>query len=196
MEEIAAALDVGDARLPVNIQQVHPLNGDVAQSVEPAAVPHDFVYPCACFQLLPHGIGVCVFKVVLLQNTGNDAAEHPRLPAVIGLSGQDPRCGIGIHHVGVLADDDVVEPAADGAEAAVCADVGGTLLLGGVAKLPPVFAGKDAPFGVHLAVFIFLQDAGKLLHLLTSDGKNGSLFLFVVFGFYDSHLILFVLIPL
>ena len=69
----------------------------------------------------------------------------------------------GLHGVGVLGDDDVVEPAADGAEVAGGGGAGAFVLLEAVAELPPVFGGDDAALEALFAGFVFLQDGGQLL---------------------------------
>ena len=169
VEQIAAVLDVLYARLPEEIEQVDRVNGHVAQPAELVGVPGHLVNARAGFELLPDRVGIHVLKAVLRQHDGQDRAQRVRLAAVVRLARQHDRLGKGLHRVGVLGDNDVVQPSALRAEAAV-AKRALLALLGAVAQLPPVFRRDDAPLQIGLSGLIALQDARQLLQTLPADG--------------------------
>ena len=72
MEKVAALLDVGNSRLPVQVEQVALYDGDITQPVELILIPEDLVSAGAGFELLPHNLVVSVLKVVLLHDAGHD----------------------------------------------------------------------------------------------------------------------------
>ena len=162
-EHELAALDVGDARLPEEVQEVDALDRDVAEAAELVGVPADAVGGGAGLELLPHRVRPRALEGVLFEDAGHDGGEQLGLGAVVGLTGEDDGFGVGLHGVGVLGDDDVVEPAADGAEVAGGGGAGALVLLEAVAELPPVFGGDDAALEALFAGFVFLQDGGQLL---------------------------------
>ena len=111
VEKKPALLDVRHPRLPVDVQQVHIFNRNVTQAVQLIFRPHDFVNPGAGFQLLPHGIGIGSFKLVLFQHTWNDVAQHLRFLPVSPLPWEDIRFRVAFHGIRVFRHDDVVQPA-------------------------------------------------------------------------------------
>ena len=117
----------------------------------------------AGLELLPHRVRPRALEGVLFEDAGHDGGEQLGLGAVVGLAGEDDGFGVGLHGVGVFGDDDVVEPATDGAEVAGRGRAGALVLLEAVAELPPVFGGDDAAFEALFAGFVFLQDGGQLL---------------------------------
>ena len=56
MEEVPAALDIRNTRLPVDIQQIHTLHGDITQAIKLVSIPDNLVNTGAGLQLLPHGL--------------------------------------------------------------------------------------------------------------------------------------------
>ena len=162
VEKIAAVLDVRHARLPEEVEQVHRADRDVAQPVQPGGVPHHLVNARAGLQLLPQGVGIDVLKAVLRQDHRDDRAEHGRLGVVVRLARQDDGLGKGVHRVGVFGHDHVVQPSAFRAKAPVRKRALAALLRG-VAQLPPVFRGHDAPLQIGLAGLVAPEDARELL---------------------------------
>ena len=171
VEQIAALLQIALARLPEDVEQVHALDGDVAETVCLVRVPEDLVGSGAGLELLPHDVIVGLLEAVLLQDDGQNLGEDLRLLPVIRLPGEDGGAGKGVHGVGVLGDDHVVQPAADRLKARV--PVGRAPLLGGVSELPPVFGGHGAPLDAGLSGLVLLQDGREgpqpvLVHRQTS----------------------------
>ena len=146
VEKVAALLDVGNARLPVQVEKVAFYDGDITQAVELVLVPEDLVSAGAGLDLLPHHIVVGILKVVLLHDAGHDLGEYVCLGPVLRLSGKQHRLRICVHRVGVLAHDDVMQPAGSAGEAInVADDVGHAALLLLVVQLPPLLSGYNAP---------------------------------------------------
>ena len=170
MEEEPAFLNVGNARLPIHIQQVHTFHCNVTQAVELALIPHHLVAAGTRLELLPHGITVSCLKVVLFQDAGNNVRKAFGLLLVSSLTGQNVGLRIALHGIGVLADDYVVQPAGFTGKAAVSANIGFLLFLHGIAQLPPVLRCHNAVLGSGLAGLVILQDLHKLLQLLRANG--------------------------
>ena len=174
VEKVPALLDVPHAGLPEHAEQVAALDPDIAQTVVPVGVPGDLVHAGAGLELVPPGVGVDLLEAGLLHDHGQHVGEHVRLLPVAGLAGQDQRLGVVFHGVGVLGDDDVVQPSALGPKLPAEADVL-LRLLGLVAQLPPLLGGHDAPLEAGLAVFVLLQDGVELPESLRIDGQREQL---------------------
>ena len=71
-EQVLALLDVGDPRLPEDLQQVDPDDVDVAESVLLLIVPENAVDRSAVLQLVPRGVAVGLVEVVVLHDHGED----------------------------------------------------------------------------------------------------------------------------
>ena len=161
MENVAALLNVGDTRFPVEVQQGHLLNGDIAQAVQLLAVPHHLVCARAGLQLLPHNIRVGGFELVLLQHTRDDGSQLLCLCLVGFFTGQNVGFGISLDRICVFGHDDIVQPTGLALETYIC---GGILLclFDIVTQLPPVFAGEDALLGALLTGSVVLQHLQEL----------------------------------
>ena len=168
VEEILAVLNVGNARLPEQIQQIHREDGDIPQAVQLGRIPHHLVNARAGLQLRPQRIGIGILKAVLLHDHRHDGGQHLRLFLVVRFSRQDVRLWICLYAVRVLRHDDVVQPARLGAEAAV-KKAGILLLLRVVAQLPPVLRGYHAALQPCLAGFVLQQGLCQLLQLFLVD---------------------------
>ena len=170
VEKVPALLDVLHARLPEHVQQIHPLDGDIPQPSGLFRVPEHLVDPRPGLELLPHGGRVGLLKAVLLQDHRQDFGQDPRLLPVVRLPGQDRGLGVGVHGVGVLGHDHVVQPARGRLEALLA--LGVFSFLRAVAQLPPVLAGHGAPLDAGLARLVSLEDAGKLPQPLFIHRQN------------------------
>ena len=170
VEEIPALLDIPDTGLPEHVEQIHPLDGDIAQTLGLFRVPENLVHAGAGLELLPHGVRVGLLKAVLLQDDRQHLGQDPGLWPVVWLPGQDVRLGVGVHGVGVLGHDHIVQPARGRLEAVLA--LGAFPLLRAVAQLPPVLTGHGAPFNAGLARLVFLEDAGKLPQALFIYRQN------------------------
>ena len=102
MEDVTAALNVGNARLPIDIEKVDALNGYITEPAKLRLVPNDLVNARSRLDLLPHNIGIGVLKAVLLEYARNDRRKHTRLATVATLTRQNVRLGVSLHSVSVL----------------------------------------------------------------------------------------------
>ena len=114
MEEVPAALDVSNAALPEQVQDVHLPDGDVTQALHGIGIPQHGVDAGTAFQLVVTDLVVDLLKIVLLQNHRDDGAEDFGLLFVIGSPGQDIGAGKIVHGIGVLVGDAVKEPGGAG----------------------------------------------------------------------------------
>ena len=177
VEQIPAALDIRHTRLPVDIKQIDALNTNITQAIELAGIPHHLVAGGAAFEFLPHGVGIGVLELILFQYAGDDGRQVLGLRLIHVLSGQNVGLGISLHGVGVLADDDIMQPAGHAGKTAVLADVGDLLLLHSVAQLPPLLRCQDAGLGLCPASLVLLQFAHPYLDLFRANalhrGRHG-----------------------
>ena len=180
-EEVGGILDIGDAGLPEEVEEVHAPQADVAQTAELAAVPEHAVDGAAGLQLVPPGVAVDPLEAVVLEDHGQHAAEAAGLVGVAGLPGQHGGLGIAVHGVGVLGEDAVHQPAAAGPGIGVVAAVAVFLHLLPVAQLPELLVVDDALFQVGLAPFVLLEDLGGLPDLLPPDGGLQNFLLHVAY---------------
>ncbi len=72
IKHILRLLDIRYARLPKQVQHIHGPNRNISQSAKLLLVPVHAPHACTLLHLLPAGIGVDLFKIVLLQNARND----------------------------------------------------------------------------------------------------------------------------
>ena len=156
VEQVPALLDIRHTGLPVQVQQIDPRDADIAQAVQLILVPYHLEAAGAGLALLPHGIGVHGLEIILLQDAGDDRAEHRGLLGVRLLPGPDVGFRVGLHGVRMFRYDNIVHPGASAGEASICADVGLRLLLHGVPQLPPILTGDDAPMGPAQAALVLL----------------------------------------
>ena len=86
MEEESTGLDIRNTRLPIDIEQVDTLNGDITQAIQLALIPYDLVNTGAGFHLLPHCIGIGGLKLVMFQDAGDNSCQFACLALIHGLS--------------------------------------------------------------------------------------------------------------
>ena len=153
-EEVGAVLNVGDARLPEQVEKVHPLHADVPQTAQLRAVPEHAVHGAAGFQLVPPRGGIGPLELVLLQDHRQNAAQPCRLLSVVRLPGQHGGGGVAVHGVGVLGQDAVYQPAAGGLGVAAVAALALLLHLLPVAQLPELLIVDDPLLQTGLALFV------------------------------------------
>ena len=111
MEEITGTLNIGHARLPIYVEDIHLLNADIAEPVQLRLVPYRLIYARTLLDLLPHYVTISVLKVVLLKHTRYDRGKHTRLATVSALTREYIRLGVSLHSVGVLRYQHVMKPA-------------------------------------------------------------------------------------
>ena len=158
-EEVGAVLNVRHARLPEQVQQIHPLHADVAQPAQLRAVPEHAVHGAAGLQLVPPGGGIRPLELVFLQHHRQNAAQPLSLLPVVRLTGQHRGSGIAVHGVGVLGQDAVHQPAAGGLGVAAVAALPLLFHLLPVAQLPELLVVDDPLLQPGLALLVLFQDA-------------------------------------
>ena len=171
VENITAVLNIVDLRLPEDIEQIHPVYGDVSQAVQLFCIPHYLIHGGTCFQFLPNGIGVSLLEIVLPQHHRDNAGQCPGFQLVSLFPGQDVGPGVCFHCVCVLAGDHIMEPCS------LCLEAGGRrpaaflrLLSvchrGGhiaVSHFPPTFRVFYPGLNAGLAAPVFVQSPAELL---------------------------------
>ena len=165
LKQVPAVLDIFHARLPEQVQQIHPPDGNIPQSVELRLVPEDTVYPCAAFELVVPCIRVRLLEFVLLQDHRHDSRQHFRLGFVALLPRQDIGRRIVVHSIGVLVGDAVEQPAAGGLHWVVLIPH-----LLPVPHLVPLLVFNDPALQIGLAALVALQHLSGLQHAVPVNG--------------------------
>ena len=83
MEEAGAVLNIPHPRLPEDVQKIDALDGDIAEAAGLLRVPAHAVDARTGLELLPHAVGIGLFKGVLLQDHRQDLGEDARLGPVV-----------------------------------------------------------------------------------------------------------------
>ena len=166
-EQVRAVLDVGHARLPVQHQKVHALDGNVPHAAPQRRVPKDPLDTGALLELAPPGVTVDLLIVRLFQQNREDFGEHlGRLLVVLG-PGQDVGLRVVVHGVGVFVRNGVEQPAACGLRLALHHVV---LVAAPVLHPEPLFILNDPLVQRRLSRLVFLQKLLRLGHLLGANG--------------------------
>ena len=177
-EQILGILNVLHPRLPEQVENIHLFNGDVPQTAQPLRVPEHAVDPGAGLELVPPYIAPGLLEIVLPQHHRQNGAEHPGLGPIGLLPGQHDGLGIGVHRVGMLAQNGVDQPA--GGRLDLPLPVGADALP--VPQLPELLGLDDPLFKLPLSVPVPGQNFRQLLQPLPGDFLLGGfrlrLFLF------------------
>ena len=166
MEHVGAVLDLGDTRLPEEIQNVHRLHGNVAQPTQLAAIPEHTVDGRAADDLVPPAFGVGSLKARLLQHHRHDGRQLPRLLHIPRLTGQDVGGGEVVHGVGVLVGDRVQQPRAHRLHLLLFAALPQTLP---VPQPIPLLIVDHPLLQIGLALLVLPQGLHRLPQLLRTD---------------------------
>ena len=172
-EEVAAGLNVGDARLPEQVQQVELAHGHVAEAVAPGAVPEHAVGRAPVLELVPPRIGPYLLKVRLFQHGRHDGRQCLCVRFILFAARQDHRLREAVHRVGVLRDDGIEQPRARRLHHV------GPLLAPAVAQVLPVpqavplLIGDDARLERALAVLVPAQKLRAARHVVRRDHGRG-----------------------
>ena len=180
VKEIPALLQVGDPRLPIEIQRIDAFDRNVAPAAVPAPVPEDAVDGNARLELLPPVVGPGLLKVVLIQNHGQDLGKKLRLGLVVRSAGETGGLGVGVHRVRVLREDDVDQPGRARLE-------GGGALFGDVfpvAKPPELLVLNDPAVQPGLSGPVLPQQLRRPPELRRPDGRR------VCLRFHAAYLLL------
>lgn len=172
-EEVAAGLNVRDARLPEQVQQVELAHGHVAEAVAPGAVPEHAVGRAPVLELVPPRIGPHLLKVRLFQHGRHDGRQRLRVRFILLAARQDHRLREAVHRVGVLRDNGVEQPRARRLYhvAALLAPAVAQILP--VPQAVPLLVGDDARLERALAVLVPAQKLRAARHVVRRDHGRG-----------------------
>ena len=168
-EEVLRILNVPHSRLPEQVQQVHPADGNISQPAQLTRVPEHAVGGAAAFELVPPGVGIGAFELILLEYHRQDPCQLSGLLAVALLPGEHRGLRVAVHGVGVLGQDAVHQPAAGGLGVGGVTSLSVFLHLLPVAQLPELLVVDDAALQVRLALLVLFQDLRRPAHLLRAD---------------------------
>ena len=171
MEQVSGSLDVRDATLPEQVDDIHLSDRNVTQAIQLLLIPEDTVDAGTCFELVVPDIVIGLLKVILLQDHRDDGAEHLCLCLVSFLSREDIGRGEVIHSICVFVGNSIEQPA------------GGRLYLIGlslshalpVTELVPLLILYDSLLKVGLAFLVLVQGELCCLDLLSADDLCQSL---------------------
>ena len=172
-EEVAAGLNVGDARLPEQVQQVELAHGHVAEAVAPGAVPEHAVGRAPVLELVPPRVRPHLLKVRLFQHRRHDGRQCLRVRFILLAARQDHRLREAVHRVGVLRDNGVEQPRARRLYhvAALLAPAVAQILP--VPQAVPLLVGDDARLERALAVLVPAQKLRAARHVVRRDRGRG-----------------------
>ena len=168
-EQVAGLLDVGDARLPEQFEQVDLPDVDVAQAVLLLGVPKHTVGRRAVFELVPPVVRISLLIVVVLQQDGQDGGQRPCALLVAALPGEHHRLGVVVHGVGVLVEDGVEQPGGGGLRAFPLFPLVPADGLP-VAQLPPQLILHDARLQAGFPLLVAGEGVDGFGELLPPDG--------------------------
>ena len=163
LEQVAALLDIGDPRLPEQVQRVTAPHGDVTQAAQLLLIPEHAVDAAAALDLLPPAVAVGLLEGVLLQDHRQDLAERFGLLLIVRGPGQAVGFRVVVHGVRVPVEHHVHQPAAGG--------LGHRVLTESVpvAHLPELLVLHDPLLQILFALLVLHQRGHRLGDLLLAD---------------------------
>ena len=174
-EKVFRILHIRHSRLPEQIQQIHPPDGDVPQPAELSSVPEHTVHRAPGLELVPPRRRVRPLELVLLQNHRQNPRQLRCLLAVARLAREHRRLRVAVHRVRVLREDAVDEPAARRLRIVRIAAPPLLFHLLPVAQLPELLVVDDAPLELNLPLAILLEDLRRAPDLLAPDPRRQDL---------------------
>ena len=176
MEHVPARLYVGNAGLPVQVQQVHQPQVNVAQAPVLGPVPKHTLHRRAVLQLVPPGVAVHLLVIVLVQRHRQYARKLLGRVGIILRAGQHVGLRVVVHRVGVLVRQAVEHPPA----------VRKVAVLRVAVQAVPVLVLHNAPVQRRLAALVLQQHLRRLAQLF---GANGLRRLFLPRGLPALHIL-------
>ena len=167
-EKVRRCLNILHARLPVEHQQVHGADGDLAHAAVLFRVPENALDAGALLELAPPCVAVHLLVVGLFQHHGQNAGQHPRRLLVVRRAGQHVGGRVIVHGIGVLVGDGVEQPPARRLGLALHHRV---LVVFPVPHPEPQFVVHQPLVQRSLARLVLLQDGRRLRDLLRADGQ-------------------------
>ena len=111
-EQVRRVLNIFHARLPVQHQQVHAPDADLAKPAARLRVPEHALHAGAGLQLAPPCVAVHGLVVALLQHRGQDLGKRFCCFLVVLCPRQHVRFRVVVHGIGVLVGNAVEQPSA------------------------------------------------------------------------------------
>ena len=180
-EKVRRCLDILHARLPVEHEQIHGPDGDLAQAAVRFRVPEDALDAGALLELAPPGVAVHLLVIGLFQHHRQDAGKHPRSLFVVCRAGQHVRGRVVVHRIGVFVGDGVEQPPAGRLGLALHHRI---LIIFPVPHPEPQFVVHQPFVERRLACLVLLQNSRRLGDLFRPDGQFFT-FKFHSFSFPD-----------
>ena len=170
-EQVRRFLNVHHARLPVQHQDVHALDGDVSDAAALRRVPEDALHAGALLELAPPCVAVGLFVVRLFQHHRQHLREDLRRLLVVRRSGQHVGFRVVVHGVGVLVGNGVEQPPARRSGLVLHHLV---FVVLPVPHPEPQLVVHDPGVQRGLAALVLLQKLRRLRHLFGADDVFGS----------------------
>ena len=165
-EQVRRFLHVHHARLPVQHQDVHALDGDVSQAAALCRVPEHALHAGALLELAPPGVAVGLLVVGLFQHHRQHLRKDLRRLLIVRRSGQYVRFRVVVHRVGVFIRDGVEQPPARRGRLTLHHLV---LVILPVPHPEPQLVVHDPGVQRRLAALVPLQQLRCLRHLFGAD---------------------------
>ena len=165
IKQIPGLLQVRNAAFPVQVQHIHPAQGNVSQAALLFRVPEDPVNAGTAFELVIHHPVIDLLKVLLLQNHRQDAAQGLGQGLIVFLPGQHIGPGKIVHGLGVFVGNGVEEPAGSRFHLFLCASAH----TFPVPHPVPLFILNDPPLQVGLALAVPVQGLPGFPQFLRAD---------------------------
>ena len=171
-KEIRAVLDVHAPRLPIQPQDVHAADCNVAHTAPRRRVPENTLNAGPLFELAPPAVRPHFFVVRLLQDHRQNAGELFCCFLVVHGPRQHVRFRVVVHRVGVLVGDGVKQPPARGLRLAVHHPV---RVVFPVPHPEPFIVFDDPLFQRGLPTAVPLQNGLRLGDLRLANGLRPAL---------------------
>ena len=170
-KKVGRILNIRHPRLPEQVQQIHPSDGDVPQPIELCGVPKHAVHGAPGFQLVPPRTGIRPLESVFLQDHRQNACQLSGLLPISWLPGQHRGLRIAVHGVCVLGKNALHQPPAGGLWICGIAALSGLFHLLPVPQLPELLVVDDPLLQLPLSCMIAAQDICRTAHLLRADPR-------------------------
>ena len=167
-EKVGRRLNIVHARLPVEHQQVHGPDGDLAHTAPLLRIPEHAFDSGPLLELAPPGVAVHLLIVRLFQHHRQHAGKHPRGLLIVRGPGQHIGGRVVVHGVGMLVGNGVEQPPAGRLRLALHH---GVLVIFPVPHPEPQLVVHQPLVQRRLADLVLLQDLLRPRHLLRPDGR-------------------------
>ena len=167
-EEVRRGLNVIHARFPIEHQQIHRADGDLAHAAALFRVPEHALDAGPVLELPPPSVAVDLLIIGLFQHHRQDARQRLCGLFIVRRAGQDVGRGIVVHSIRVLVGDGVEQPSAGRLRLALHHWV---LVIFPVSHPEPQFVVHQPFVQCGLARLVFLQGRRRFRDLFRPDGR-------------------------